>query len=221
MAKGLCKRCGKKWFKGHKCVAAIQLNALHEVWDILEAGDADQDTLFETEQTYMTISIAIIVGTKAPKTLCIRGIIQNMEILVLIDSRSSHSFISQQVAAQLQGVSACASTARVQVAYGNSMYCHSQLLNAEWFLQGYKFSSDLQVLDLPSFDMVVGMEWLERYPPMRVHWSHKWLTIPYQNSQITLQCLTPGILNCAIIELLHIHSDAEHTESDQILPAMQ
>jgi hypothetical protein len=77
------------------------------------------------------------------------------------------------------------------------------------------------VLDLPNLDMVVGMEWLERYSPVRVHLSQKWLTIPYQGSQITLQGLTPGILNCAMIELLHIHSDGELTDSDQILDTVQ
>jgi hypothetical protein len=77
------------------------------------------------------------------------------------------------------------------------------------------------VLDLPNLDMVVGMEWLERYSPVRVHLSQKWLTIPYQGSQITLQGLTPGILNCAMIELLHIHFDGELTDSDQILDTVQ
>jgi hypothetical protein len=158
--------------------------------------------------------------TEAPKTLCIKGTIQNMEILVLIYYGSSHSFISQQVATQLHGVSECATTSRVQVANGSRLYCHSQLLNVGWFLQGYKFNSDLQVLDLPNLDMVVGMEWLERYSPMKVHWSQKWLTIPYQNSQVTLEGLTPGVLNCAMIELLHIQPNIAHSVSNQILPTV-
>jgi uncharacterized protein len=44
-----------------------------------------------------------------------------MEILILIDSGSSHSFISAQVAAQLQGVSVSASPIQVQVANGTSV----------------------------------------------------------------------------------------------------
>jgi hypothetical protein len=134
VAKGLCKRCGEKWFEGHKCAAAIQLNALQEIWDILEPERADQDTHYETEQTCITISAAAVAGTKAPKTLHIRGTIQSMEILLLIDSRCFRSFITQHVAAQLQGVSECASTSRVQVADGSSIYYHSQLLNVKWFL---------------------------------------------------------------------------------------
>jgi hypothetical protein len=36
MAKGLYSKCGEKWFKAHKCATSIQLNALQEVWDLLE-----------------------------------------------------------------------------------------------------------------------------------------------------------------------------------------
>jgi hypothetical protein len=36
-------------------------------------------------------------GKEAPRTLKIKGSIQQLQILVLIDSGSSHSFISEQV----------------------------------------------------------------------------------------------------------------------------
>jgi hypothetical protein len=68
MAKGLCKRCGEKWHRGHKCAVAVQLNALQEIWDILEPEDADQDTHSDTEHTCMAISAAALAGTEAPKT---------------------------------------------------------------------------------------------------------------------------------------------------------
>jgi hypothetical protein len=41
---------------------------------------------------------------------------------------------------------------------------------------------------------------------MKVHWAQKWLTIPYQNSHITLQGILPGVLDCNMIELLHLNS---------------
>jgi hypothetical protein len=85
---------------------------------------------------------------------------------------------------------------------------------------GYKFNSDLQVLDLPNLDMVVGMEWLERYSPMKVHWSQKWLTIPYQDSHVTLQGLT-RVLDCAMLQLCHIQTDTAESASDQVPPAVQ
>jgi hypothetical protein len=88
---------------------------------------------------------------------------------MLIDSGSSHSFISTQVATQLQGVLGTSSVVQVQVANGSRMQSSSELLQAEWSIQGYVFKSALKVLPLQNFDMVIGMEWLERFSPMKVH----------------------------------------------------
>jgi hypothetical protein len=55
---------------------------------------------------------------------------------MLIDSGSSHSFISTQVATQLQGVLGTSSVVQVQVANGSRMQSSSELLQAEWSIQG-------------------------------------------------------------------------------------
>jgi hypothetical protein len=117
----------------------------------------------------MVISKAAFSSTKAPKTLKIRGSIQNLEFLVLINFSSSHSFISAQVTSLLQGVTPIASPIIVQVANGNVIQASSKILQVEWSLQGYSFHFDLKVLPLYSFDMILGMECLERFSPIKIH----------------------------------------------------
>jgi hypothetical protein len=65
--------------------------------------------------------------------------------------------------------------------------------------------------------MVVGMEWLERFSPMKIHWAQKWLTVPYGSSFITLQGLLPDRIDCIIIELSQITSDIPADKS-QVIP---
>jgi hypothetical protein len=43
-ARGLCDRCMEQWMPDHKCPNTVQLQAIEEVWDMLnesEAGDRD------------------------------------------------------------------------------------------------------------------------------------------------------------------------------------
>jgi hypothetical protein len=52
MAKGLCRKCGEKWHKGHKCADSVQLNVVQEIWDLLEpesprSQPSDEDTTAE------------------------------------------------------------------------------------------------------------------------------------------------------------------------------
>jgi hypothetical protein len=107
------------------------------------------------------------------------------------------------------------------VTSGNVIPASSEILQAEWSSQVYSFHSDLKVLPLYSFDMILGMEWLERFSPMKIHWAHKWPTIPYQHNQITLQGLLLGSLNCVMIELMHVSTDLDKVSADIILPAIQ
>lgn len=51
------------------------------------------------------------------------------------------------------------------------------MLAADWSIQGYHFTSNLKILDIPTYDMIVGMDWLSTHSPMVVHWADKWLSM--------------------------------------------
>jgi hypothetical protein len=52
------------------------------------------------------------------------------------------------------------------------------------------FVSDFRILELQSFDVIVGMDWLSYYSPMQIHWEQKWLALPYQGEITVLQGMT-------------------------------
>jgi hypothetical protein len=131
---------------------SVQLNIIQEVWDLINADShSAQDNWEPTapgEQSFMILSVAALSGVEAPRTLKIKDQIQGVEMLILIDSGSSHSFISEQVATVLKGVTAVSSPTQVQVANGHTLQSLSEMLNVEWFIQGCQFHSDLKVLAL-------------------------------------------------------------------------
>ena len=77
-----------------------------------------------------------------------KGLIQNQEVLILIDSGSSNTFVSDTVAAKLSGLSPLAQPLGVLVANGSKMQCQSQLLGAQWSLHGCHFTTDMKVIPL-------------------------------------------------------------------------
>lgn len=105
---------------------------------------------------------------------------------ILVDSGSSHSFVGAHLADKLQGVSSVHSPVAVRVANGHSLPCDFQVLQAQWLVDSYSFVSDLKIIALSSYDMIIGMDWLELFSPMKIPWKQKWLTIPYQGSFVTL-----------------------------------
>lgn len=88
---------------------------------------------------------------------------------------------------------------QVKVANGQVLSCTHELQNCEVIIQRQCFSMDLKILPLQYYDMILGMNWLEIYNPMKVHWSEKWMSFLYQDKKIKLQGLRSSLHEINII----------------------
>jgi hypothetical protein len=77
-----------------------------------------------------------------------------MDVLILVDSDSANSFINQSTFNRLGLVTVSAAPIQVQVANGGLLSCSIVVPQAFWSLQGCHFVQDLQVLALPTFDIL-------------------------------------------------------------------
>jgi hypothetical protein len=127
------------------------------------------------------------------------------------------------VAAQMANVTAMVKPVRVQVANGTQLSCDSEVVNAVWFIGGRPFTSTLKVLLLSTYDLITGMDWLEAHSPMLVNWSHKWLTIPFQNNIITLHGIASSIMTNSVVQVCNLLEllEKEHNILSQLLDAIQ
>ena len=55
-------------------------------------------------QLFVALSEAGLAGADGPKTMRFDGVIHDLPLLILVDSGSSHSFLSTHIAGKLQGV---------------------------------------------------------------------------------------------------------------------
>jgi hypothetical protein len=212
-ARGLCDRCAEKWFRGHKCPNTVQLQVIEEVWDLLDEPD-DSETVQDTQpQLLMTLSDAAWTGKDAVSTLRFQGNIQQHPLMILIDSGSTHSFISDRFLSLLTGTQPLQRPMAVRVANGQIVTCSQHLPQATWSMATYQFVSDFIFLPLPSVDLVVGMDWLQHYSPMHIDWYHKWITIPYQGTYVSQQGMLSTLPVGAVIEL-RLFSDSPATTND-------
>jgi hypothetical protein len=188
-ARGLCDRCAEKWHRGHTCNTTVQLHAIQEVWDLLSNVSVEDTTVYggsPEDSMLMSISSEAIAGVVAKRSIRFMGLMQAVDILILVDSGSTNSFINQSTVLKLGWKSVPGCPLQVQVADGTILSCTNMISQAVWSIQGCSFVQDLHVLNLPTFDLILGMDWLERYSPMKVHWQHKWLCIPYHGEQVML-----------------------------------
>ncbi|CAO2191183.1 unnamed protein product [Urochloa humidicola] len=204
-ARGLCVKCAEKWSRDHRCPDSVQLHVIQELWELCQLEEEDlihhKGSDDSSEQLFLAISESAVSGIEGPRTMRFQGTIQDKEVLILIDSGSSNTFISTALADQLRGVLPLEGSLSVKVANGDKLACASHLPGGVWSVQGCSFTSDLKVLPLMHYDVIVGMDWLESFSPMKVHWKEKWMLIPYLGTHSLLQGIAPVIPEGSVVEV--------------------
>lgn len=122
---GLCFKCGAKWSNNHKCAAQVPLHVLDEILDALEPKeDSETETSMEVEEDIIaTVSQASSLDSIRRRTMRVCGNIGKLEVLILIDSGSVGSFISDRLASQLQLQSVPCPPVQLMAADGSPMLC--------------------------------------------------------------------------------------------------
>lgn len=133
-----------------------------------------------------TISREALDGTESPTTMRLHGWVQQREVLMLVDSGSSHSFVCSSLAQHLQGVQKAQRSITVRVADGGEMRSNQEIPDCEWSTQGAEFRTNFKVLPLGSYDVILGIDWLARHSPMQVHWFEKTTQFEHAGRQVQL-----------------------------------
>jgi hypothetical protein len=196
-AKGLCDRCAEKWSKGHTCATSVQLHAMQEVLELFQVADSDDQEIavdvLGNEQIFLALSPAPLSGQSAKRALQFMGTMHQYPLHILVDSGSTHSFLSQHMVDKIGSLQLVPTNVQVKVADGNVLQCMAVLPQAKWTIQQCTCIQDLKVLSLPSYDLILGMDWLEQFNPMRVDWKAKWLLIQFHGTPVLLQGCGQGM----------------------------
>ena len=202
---GLCFKCGERWGHDHTCPAMVQLHVVEELLELFGL-----DSVFDGEQqppaeAVMSISKHALTGDKSPKAFQLHAWLQGHEILMLVDSGSSTSFVDAQLATQLKGVTPLARAGRVKVAGGGELQCTATIQNCKWASQGHEFTTDFKVLPLGMYHAILGMDWLEEHSPMTVDWKGKHISIPEAAGIVHLHG-HPSTPSCEVINSMQLNS---------------
>uniref|UniRef100_A0A8R7VA35 Reverse transcriptase domain-containing protein n=1 Tax=Triticum urartu TaxID=4572 RepID=A0A8R7VA35_TRIUA len=168
----------------------------------------------EVQQVH-AISRPALDGGVSPKAFQLLATMQDQEVLILVDSGSSTSFINQRLAERLSGARALHQPCRVKVADGGELVCSASIPDCQWSSQGLEFVTDMKILPLGVYDAILGMDWLEQHSPMTVDWRNKHLRIPTALGPASLfgheaQSTQCHVINSAQLQQLHRHGALLH-----------
>ena len=96
--KGLCYNCDERFRPGHRCKKQqiFVLETMDETEENSRAVELDLE--LEASQTVLEISLHALSGVSKPRTMRVTGLIRGRKLHILIDSGSTHNFVSLKFA---------------------------------------------------------------------------------------------------------------------------
>jgi hypothetical protein len=107
------------------------------------------------------LSLNALIENDTYNTIRIKGNCRERDLIILINSGSTHNFIDESIITELNAVKSKTTLLAVTVANGNIMLCKMQSPSFTWFMQSYKFKANLRVLKLDRHEIVLGVDWLK------------------------------------------------------------
>ncbi|KAK3146065.1 hypothetical protein QOZ80_3BG0261070 [Eleusine coracana subsp. coracana] len=151
-----------------------------EILDLLAiSGNQDGEAL--------QLSLHAVSAAPHPNTIRIRALVNNHVLVMLLDSGSSHSFISSRMVHKLGCAKKQIRPRVVQVVNGDTIPCNSEVPTFSWWVPNVTFQQDMKVVPLGSYDAILGMDWLEKCGLMNCQFTEKWVEFHHEGKQVRLQ----------------------------------
>jgi hypothetical protein len=89
-------KCGDEFQPGHKCAKSVPLHMVEELFEILQltSSDSEPEGSGHSSSEELHISQCALAGTMSRKSIRLQGIVNGKQVLILIDSGSCGSFVS-------------------------------------------------------------------------------------------------------------------------------
>ncbi|XP_017420235.1 uncharacterized protein LOC108330249 [Vigna angularis] len=163
---GRCFRCGCPFAPGNRCPEK-SLRVLLLAED--EEADVDEE-IINLEEKPMELSACSAEGLTSTKTLKLKGIIGDREVIVLIDSGVSHNYISKGLTEELWLPVADTLTYSVSLGDGYKKFTQGCCERVTVRLEGVDVEEEFYVFELGGVDVILGVAWLAKLGEVRMNW---------------------------------------------------
>ncbi|PNY02508.1 retrotransposon-related protein [Trifolium pratense] len=194
-AKGLCFKCGGKFHPTlHKCPErSIRVLILGDGEELNEEGEivsmeAQVPTSDEEEDAECKI-IGVLGSMGEYRTMKIKGRLQDVDVVVLVDSGASHNFISPKITAALGLQVTPISAKNIKLGDGHKVISQGVCKGVSINLGTMIVVVDALVLDLGGLDVVLGVSWLSTLGKVVIDWKALSMQFWHNDEMVALQGL--------------------------------
>jgi hypothetical protein len=178
---GLCFNCNEKYTRSHNrfCRRIFFLDGV-EIEDAAEAT-GDVENVGEAH----CFSLQVVAGDPLAGTMQIAVVLSVASLVALLDSGSTHNFISKEAARRSGLQLRQRPRLTTLVANGERVTCAGVIRDAPLLIDGNSFPADLYVMPLAGYDVILGTRWLGELGPIVWDLDHRRMSFQRQGSPVS------------------------------------
>lgn len=161
-------------------------------WDIVEHSETLTVEHNSSPMEDCGVSIHALNGTQGIHTLKVAGNIKGRQIQMLIDTGSTHNFISHSLVKQLGLPTKMGGQMKVQLADGTTTQYGTKVIGLQWEMGGTSFNSDFNTISIGGYDAILGVQWLKEVSPVGFDFSKQEISIHSKGTKIRLKQMQTG-----------------------------
>ena len=143
----------------HKCEATSDL--VSEELDVEEIEDSLEFSPESDNENIPQLSLSAMTGIAHPQTLELKGHIKKRNVMVLIETRSTHNFLDSTMAKRLNIFTFPMPDMEVMVADGKKIEKVGKYHKVKLQIQDYNLESTFYIVPLRGVDVILGIQWLQ------------------------------------------------------------
>lgn len=185
--KGLCFNCDEPYTYGHQCKKLFVI-LLEEGADTTERMEFNDDI-----DADCVVSLHALKGQPPAETIKLVGKVKNNDVVILVDSGSTHSFLDPNAVKRVNCEVEVTNPLQVTVAGGGRIQCSARCPNFEWEMAGQLFSTNMRVLPLGGYDMVLGVDIMRRLGPVLLDYVLPSITFQVKGKPVMVPGMQSGV----------------------------
>lgn len=151
------------------------------------ADEEEWEDTTEIEREDPVISLHALTGTPTSQTMRVRGSLGRQGLTILMDSGSTHNFLSSRVVARLGLRPTHTGRLRVTVANGDCLSCTGLCAGLLLWIQGEMFVIDFFLLPIDFCDVVLGTQWFRTLGPILWDFENLFMRFTWKGKEVELK----------------------------------
>ncbi|PNX93254.1 Ty3/gypsy retrotransposon protein, partial [Trifolium pratense] len=191
--KGLCFRCGGTNHLKNQCperhlkVLIVDDEEEDSEGKLLAVEVEDEEEEVQGEMSLMNFCQLSNTGRSMPQVIKLQGTIQEVPVVILVDSGASHNFISQNLVHKMNLTVNDDAALNIKLGDGFCSKTKGTCSNLEIDIKGLKVTVDVQLFELGCVDVILGIEWLRTLGDMIVNWKKHTMSFWLNKEWVTLK----------------------------------